>query len=623
MLRSMPRAPARRSPCRSCSTRRASSSANWADRSTRRISGGAHRRERLHEDSRSRRAPRDRRSCARAPRCGARARGSRARADAVVRRGSGVSGARHGRKPLERFGAGRSTTRRCRAGATRRRDRALGPLRAQPGPSRAAARSGAGMKAAKTTRSAKASAAGALARRSAASQRAAVLDVVQSPGRPLDGATRAVMEARIGYDLSSVRVHTEDQAARSAEMLGAHAYTVGRHVAFGAGRYAPGTSDGRHLMAHELTHVVQQAHGPVSALPVTDGLAISDHGDPFEREARGRAALSAQHSGRAAESLRTLPPAMLNPAHLAVQRTDPPAPDPGPGKSLSSPAWGGIGGIAGIVGGGLALLGLIAAIGAWRTPRNAAATAAGISLQPNPFSFTTMDNPVQEPDDEAHHKKYDEAVRATPEPKKILELRTDEKKNVASFYLGVSADGLNILSTTMTTDAVGYIGGYNESVAAVTFWTTQANPPPSGEKSPFKKKPAKKGGEAESDGKTGADDASADEKTSDAEPSTAEVIVHFNGSNVKEGGSVSQKHPMQMFAGTLSVKGDGTITPIDCKSTNKVGATGKTGEYCWVSFDADDAPKPKPMFLDKDKLEKEKSTPRPVGDFPPLPEGLA
>ena len=79
-----------------------------------------------------------------------------------------------------------------------------------------------------------------------------------APGRPLDAGTRSVMEARLGHDFSRVRVHTGARAAASASDVGARAYTVGHDVVFGAGQFAPGTLGGRRLLAHELTHVVQQ-----------------------------------------------------------------------------------------------------------------------------------------------------------------------------------------------------------------------------------------------------------------------------------------------------------------------------------------------------------------------------
>ena len=85
-----------------------------------------------------------------------------------------------------------------------------------------------------------------------------VHEVLRSPGQPLDPATRAFMEPRFGQDLSRVRVHADAQAAGSARSVGAQAYTVGRDIVFGTGRYEPGMGKGLWLLAHELTHVVQQ-----------------------------------------------------------------------------------------------------------------------------------------------------------------------------------------------------------------------------------------------------------------------------------------------------------------------------------------------------------------------------
>src|SRR5262245_1677559 len=82
--------------------------------------------------------------------------------------------------------------------------------------------------------------------------------VVRSPGQLLDTATRTSMEARFDADFSQVRVHTDAQAAESAKTLLSHAYTLEQHVVFAPGRYAPGTSEGRRLLGHELAHVKQQ-----------------------------------------------------------------------------------------------------------------------------------------------------------------------------------------------------------------------------------------------------------------------------------------------------------------------------------------------------------------------------
>jgi len=84
-------------------------------------------------------------------------------------------------------------------------------------------------------------------------------------GHPLDHDARSFMEVRFGHDFSNVRVHADLPAARSAHALGALAYAVGPHIAFAAGQYRPSGAEGRELLAHELTHVVQQSRGGVGA----------------------------------------------------------------------------------------------------------------------------------------------------------------------------------------------------------------------------------------------------------------------------------------------------------------------------------------------------------------------
>jgi uncharacterized protein DUF4157 len=82
-----------------------------------------------------------------------------------------------------------------------------------------------------------------------------------SPGTPLEPALRQDMEQRFGYDFSRVRVHNDTSAAESAHAVNARAYTVGRDIVFGREQYFPRTSEGKRLLAHELTHVVQQLGG--------------------------------------------------------------------------------------------------------------------------------------------------------------------------------------------------------------------------------------------------------------------------------------------------------------------------------------------------------------------------
>jgi hypothetical protein len=85
-----------------------------------------------------------------------------------------------------------------------------------------------------------------------------VQKVLQSPGQPLDADTRAFMEPRFGHDFSRVRVHSGAAAEQSARDVNAHAYTVGHDIVFNTGRFAPGTHQGRRLIAHELAHTLQQ-----------------------------------------------------------------------------------------------------------------------------------------------------------------------------------------------------------------------------------------------------------------------------------------------------------------------------------------------------------------------------
>lgn len=85
-----------------------------------------------------------------------------------------------------------------------------------------------------------------------------VNEVLDSSGQPLDAATRSFMEPRFGHDFSGVRVHTDSRAGESAQAVNAQAYTVGKDVVFAPGEYQPSTESGNAVLAHELSHVVQQ-----------------------------------------------------------------------------------------------------------------------------------------------------------------------------------------------------------------------------------------------------------------------------------------------------------------------------------------------------------------------------
>jgi hypothetical protein len=109
-----------------------------------------------------------------------------------------------------------------------------------------------------------------------------VYEVLRSPGQPLDAATRAFFEPRFGYDFSQVRVHTDAKAAESARVVNALAYTVGRDVVIGAGRYSPLSPAGQRLLAHELTHVIQQIPGEKEDdLTIDPSLSAEQEADQF------------------------------------------------------------------------------------------------------------------------------------------------------------------------------------------------------------------------------------------------------------------------------------------------------------------------------------------------------
>ncbi len=139
-----------------------------------------------------------------------------------------------------------------------------------------------------------------------------VTRVLGSAGRPLEAATRGLMEDRLGHDFGTVRIHTDAEAARSAQAIQARAYTFGRHVVMGPDRYRPDNPAGAELLAHELTHVVQQGN------PATDlgpARTVSHPHDPSEQEAH-RVAGAVTGSAAGSRS------AAARPAAGVVQRQD-------------------------------------------------------------------------------------------------------------------------------------------------------------------------------------------------------------------------------------------------------------------------------------------------------------
>lgn len=111
------------------------------------------------------------------------------------------------------------------------------------------------------------------------------LRAAMSGGAALAGGLQRTLEGGLGADLSALRVHTGPGADRLAGSLGATAFTSGSHLFFRAGAYQPRTRQGLELVAHEATHAVQQASGPVAGTAIPGGVSVSDPGDRFERDA--------------------------------------------------------------------------------------------------------------------------------------------------------------------------------------------------------------------------------------------------------------------------------------------------------------------------------------------------
>jgi len=121
-------------------------------------------------------------------------------------------------------------------------------------------------------------------------ERSPVHDVVNSGGgSPLAPDVQEEMQGRLGHDFSDVRVHNDARAHESAQSVNAHAYTVGSNVVFQRDKYDPGSAAGKTMLAHELTHVVQQRSGPVDGSSAAGGIKVSDPSDRFEREASANA----------------------------------------------------------------------------------------------------------------------------------------------------------------------------------------------------------------------------------------------------------------------------------------------------------------------------------------------
>lgn len=152
-------------------------------------------------------------------------------------------------------------------------------------------------------------------------ERSSVHDVISSgAGQPLDADTRTDMEARLGADFSDVRVHTGSAAHESAREVGANAYTVGHNLVFQRDAYDPSSHQGRTMLAHELTHVIQQENGPVDGTKAPGGIRVSDPADRFEQEAAANAERALREPAPDRPAATTEPASPAAPAYAPVQR---------------------------------------------------------------------------------------------------------------------------------------------------------------------------------------------------------------------------------------------------------------------------------------------------------------
>jgi Domain of unknown function (DUF4157) len=324
---------------------------------------------------------------------------------------------------------------------------------------------------------------------------ALVREVLNSPGQQLDAETRSFMEPRFGYDFSGVRVHTDEKAAESAKAVNARAYTAGAHVAFDTGRYAPTLTNGQQLIAHELTHVIQQSSGPVASTPVAEGFSVSHSGDRFEEEAR-RSSIAAgpEHSSENRRSLATLP-TRSSAFPTSIQRADT---DLSAGESHTAFAFG----LGGAVGG--LMSGITGIVSAYEAKRQADIAEAGLGVSKDALKVSK---------DQLEEAKTQnvigrEALATSEAQTTAVEGLTVTHASVPDFHpdgkgpkrdiliplvqLGVASDDLAQYRLrlqidnknqvrgggTEEEDANGYVGGFGASNASISFSATQEGTSP-------------------------------------------------------------------------------------------------------------------------------------------------
>ncbi len=162
-------------------------------------------------------------------------------------------------------------------------------------------------------------------------------------GQSLDGGAREYLEPKFGHSFENVKIHADGRADELSKSVGARAFTTGQDVYFREGEYKPSSNEGRHLLAHELTHTIQQSRGSVSGTSSGGGVAISRPGDSFEQEASS-AADTVTRGGQVTVGGSAGMAVQRTPANGMVLQRDTPTPAPAPAvtpTTMPAPAAGG------------------------------------------------------------------------------------------------------------------------------------------------------------------------------------------------------------------------------------------------------------------------------------------
>jgi hypothetical protein len=347
-----------------------------------------------------------------------------------------------------------------------------------------------------------------------------VRDVANTSGQPLDAKTKEFMEPRFGHDFSGVRIHADEAAARATRAVNAHAYTTGSHLAFGAGQYNPTSPRGQRLIAHELTHVIQQASGPVSGTEVEEGLSVSHAADSFEQRAQVITEAVMNKSDRSPVTISrslTAPRFQTTTGKTLIQRDT--AGDINAGMSVASGIAGAAIGIAGLVAGFRSAVAGERQAEASEYPLQA---TGGFNFDSYSFgSFYHQGQRVPLPGISTQGGPEEGADELPPIP--LIHVVAGDA-NEAVIELTLKTDGKDIFSGLVQQgDSRGYAGGPSGAGGNLVFTSTNQLP--------------------------NAGD-------------VAVVAIHFRGTNHPA------RQPVQRFHGRIVIGANGIIYRVECSHTS-------------------------------------------------------